>query len=98
MINPSRILLANNGLEFKMLCKKSMANGTDYMGYTKKNLDTMCGSITKVIHNNARKVFNQCKTVSGSSSIPVENYYKSGETMSIIQGNLTAQGVEQELD
>eukprot|EP00957_Ditylum_brightwellii_P163989 12486027-Ditylum_brightwellii.AAC.1 len=67
-----------------------MANGTDYMGYMEMNLDTMCRSVTKTIHENARKVFNQCKIVSGSSSIPVKNYYKPGGTMSIIQGNLTA--------
>eukprot|EP00957_Ditylum_brightwellii_P157573 11993436-Ditylum_brightwellii.AAC.1 len=55
MINPDGISLANNGLEFKMLCKESMANRTDYMGYMETNLDTMCGSITKAIHENARK-------------------------------------------
>eukprot|EP00957_Ditylum_brightwellii_P098143 7477654-Ditylum_brightwellii.AAC.1 len=81
-----------------MMCKESMANGTDYMGYMETNLDTLCGFVTKVIHNNARKVFNQRKIVSASSSIPVEHYYKSEETMSIIQGNLTAQVVEQESD
>eukprot|EP00957_Ditylum_brightwellii_P036822 2788658-Ditylum_brightwellii.AAC.1 len=62
-----------------------MANGTDYMGYMETNLDTLCGSVTKVIHENARKVFNQCKIISASSIIPVENYYKPGGTMSIIQ-------------
>eukprot|EP00957_Ditylum_brightwellii_P176324 13426434-Ditylum_brightwellii.AAC.1 len=58
----------------------------------------MCGSVTKTIHENARKVFNECKIVSVSLSIPVENYYKPGRTMSIIQGNLTARVVEQESD
>eukprot|EP00957_Ditylum_brightwellii_P163975 12484802-Ditylum_brightwellii.AAC.1 len=85
MINPNGIFLANNGLEFKMLCKESMANVTDYMGYMETNLDTLCGSVTKVIHEKARKVFNQYKIVSASLSIPVENYYKPGGTMSIIQ-------------
>eukprot|EP00957_Ditylum_brightwellii_P112684 8589652-Ditylum_brightwellii.AAC.1 len=75
-----------------------MANGTKYMGYMEMNLDTLCRSITKVIHDNTRKVFNQCKIVSASSIIPVENYYKPGGTMSIVQGNLTAQVVEQESD
>eukprot|EP00957_Ditylum_brightwellii_P176644 13454359-Ditylum_brightwellii.AAC.1 len=89
MINPNGILLANNGLEFKMLCKETMANGTNYMGYIEINIDTLCGSVTKAIHNNTRKVFNQCKIVSVSSSIPIENYYKPGGTMGIIQGNLT---------
>eukprot|EP00957_Ditylum_brightwellii_P032289 2446235-Ditylum_brightwellii.AAC.1 len=98
MINPNGILLANNGLEFKMLCKESMANGTDYMGYMETNLDTMCRSITKAIHENTRKVFDQCKIVSASSSTPIENYYKPRGTMSIIQGNLTARVVEQESD
>eukprot|EP00957_Ditylum_brightwellii_P001768 136033-Ditylum_brightwellii.AAC.1 len=73
-----------------------MANGTNYMGYMETNLDTVCGSITKVIHDNTRKVLNQCKIVSATSSISVENYYKPRGTMSIIQGNLTAQVVEQE--
>eukprot|EP00957_Ditylum_brightwellii_P077242 5869585-Ditylum_brightwellii.AAC.1 len=72
-----------------MVCKESMANRTDYMGYIETNLKTMCGFVTKAIHENARKVFNQCKIVSASSSIPVENYYKPGGTMSMIQGNLT---------
>eukprot|EP00957_Ditylum_brightwellii_P088121 6712542-Ditylum_brightwellii.AAC.1 len=67
-----------------------MANGTDYMGYIETNLDTLCGSVIKAIHDNTRKVFNQCKIVSASLSIPIENYYKPGGTMSIIQGNLTA--------
>eukprot|EP00957_Ditylum_brightwellii_P030352 2298986-Ditylum_brightwellii.AAC.1 len=98
MINPTRISLANNSLEFKMLCKESMANGTDYMGYIETNLDTMCSSVTKAIHKNVRKVFNQYKTVSVSSSIPVKNYYKPGGIMNIIQGNLTARVVEQESD
>eukprot|EP00957_Ditylum_brightwellii_P185367 14114741-Ditylum_brightwellii.AAC.1 len=62
-----------------------MANGTDYMGCMETNFDTLCGSVTKVIHENARKVFNQCKIASASSRIPVENYYKPGGTMSIIQ-------------
>eukprot|EP00957_Ditylum_brightwellii_P007020 530963-Ditylum_brightwellii.AAC.1 len=75
-----------------------MANGTNYMGYMETNLDTLCRSVTKVIHNNAKKVFNQCKIVSASSIIPVDNYYKSGGTMSTIQGNLTAQVVEQKSD
>eukprot|EP00957_Ditylum_brightwellii_P141723 10797860-Ditylum_brightwellii.AAC.1 len=75
-----------------------MANGTDYMGYMETNLNTMCRSITKTICENARKVFNQCKIVSANLSIPVENYYKPGGTMSIIQGNLTARVVEQESD
>eukprot|EP00957_Ditylum_brightwellii_P058103 4406313-Ditylum_brightwellii.AAC.1 len=75
-----------------------MANGTNYMGYMETNLDTLCGSITKVTHKNARKVFNQCKIVSASLSIPVENYYKPRGAISIIQGNLTVQVVEQESD
>eukprot|EP00957_Ditylum_brightwellii_P193842 14760753-Ditylum_brightwellii.AAC.1 len=58
----------------------------------------MCRSTTKAIHKNARKVFNQCKIVSASSSIPIENYYKPGGTTSIIQGNLTARVVEQDSD
>eukprot|EP00957_Ditylum_brightwellii_P051357 3895130-Ditylum_brightwellii.AAC.1 len=74
MINPNRILLANNGLEFKMICKESMANGTDYMGYMETNLDTLYGSVTKQV------------------------YYRPEGTMSIIQGNLTAQVIEQESD
>eukprot|EP00957_Ditylum_brightwellii_P056066 4248939-Ditylum_brightwellii.AAC.1 len=90
MINPNRISLAINGLEFKMLCKESMSKVTDYMGHMETNLDTMCKSVTKAVHKNARKVFNQCKIVSASLSIPVENYYKPGGTTSIIQGNLTA--------
>eukprot|EP00957_Ditylum_brightwellii_P023644 1784527-Ditylum_brightwellii.AAC.1 len=98
MINPNAILLANNRLEFKMLCEESMANGTDYMGYMERNLDTLCRSVTKVTCDNASKVFNQCKVVSASSSTPAENYYKPRGTMSIIQGNLTAQVVEQESD
>eukprot|EP00957_Ditylum_brightwellii_P198208 15103246-Ditylum_brightwellii.AAC.1 len=98
MINLNGISLANNGLEFKMLCKESMANVTDYMGYMETNLDTLCRSVTKVIHDNNRKVINQCKIVSVSSSTPVENYYKPGGIMSIIQGNLTAQVVIQESD
>eukprot|EP00957_Ditylum_brightwellii_P133189 10154931-Ditylum_brightwellii.AAC.1 len=68
-----------------MLCKESMVNGTDYMGYMETNLDTLCGSITKVIHDNTRKVFNQCRIALASLSIPIENYYKPGGTMSIIQ-------------
>eukprot|EP00957_Ditylum_brightwellii_P127922 9755447-Ditylum_brightwellii.AAC.1 len=98
MINPNGISLANNSLEFKMLCKESMANGTDCMGYMETNLGMMCKSVTKAIHKNPRKVFNQCKIVSASLSIPVKNYYKPGGTMSIIQGNLTAWVVEQESD
>eukprot|EP00957_Ditylum_brightwellii_P067203 5100502-Ditylum_brightwellii.AAC.1 len=67
-----------------------MANGTDYIGYMETNLHTLCGSVTKVIYDIARKVLNQCKIVSASSSISIENYYKPGGTMSTIQGNLTA--------
>eukprot|EP00957_Ditylum_brightwellii_P170366 12967470-Ditylum_brightwellii.AAC.1 len=98
MINPNGISLANNGLEFKMLCKESMANRTDYMGYMETDLDTQCRSVTKVIHKKAKKVFNQCKIVSASLSTPVENYYKPGGTVSIIQGNLTARVAKQESD
>eukprot|EP00957_Ditylum_brightwellii_P096404 7341511-Ditylum_brightwellii.AAC.1 len=75
-----------------------MANRTDYMGYMETNLNMVYGSVTKTIHENARKVFNQCKKVSASSSIPVKNYYKPRGIMSIIQGNLTARVVEQESD
>eukprot|EP00957_Ditylum_brightwellii_P138208 10535439-Ditylum_brightwellii.AAC.1 len=73
-----------------------MANRTDYMGYMEMNLDTLYRSVTKAIHKNTRKVFNQCNIVSANSSTPVENYYKPGGTMCIIQGNLTARVVEQE--
>eukprot|EP00957_Ditylum_brightwellii_P193549 14738877-Ditylum_brightwellii.AAC.1 len=75
-----------------------MANRTDYMGYMETNLDMMCGSVTKTIHENARMVFNQCKIVSSSSNIPVKNSYKPGGIMSIIQGSLTVRVVKQETD
>eukprot|EP00957_Ditylum_brightwellii_P111166 8476402-Ditylum_brightwellii.AAC.1 len=75
-----------------------MANRTDYMGYMETNLNTLCGSVTKIIHENTKKVFNQCKIVLAHSSIPVKSYYKPGGTMSIIQGNLIARVVEQESD
>eukprot|EP00957_Ditylum_brightwellii_P182606 13909439-Ditylum_brightwellii.AAC.1 len=75
-----------------------MVNSTDYMGYMETNLDTMCGSVTKTIYDNTRKVFNQSKIVSASSSIPVKSYYKPGGIMSITQDNLTAKVVEQESD
>eukprot|EP00957_Ditylum_brightwellii_P126278 9627438-Ditylum_brightwellii.AAC.1 len=55
MINWNGILLANNSLEFKMLCKAGMENSTDYMEYMETTLDTWCGHVTKLFYDNAWK-------------------------------------------
>eukprot|EP00957_Ditylum_brightwellii_P074506 5661077-Ditylum_brightwellii.AAC.1 len=62
------------------------------------NLNTMCGSVTKLLNNVSRKIFTHCQLNSASSCIPVKEYYKSGDTISMIQGNLTGRIIEKGAD
>ena len=48
-INPNGLLLAHDRLEFNMLCKTILENDIDHMGLMEVNLDTMCGSVNKLL-------------------------------------------------
>ena len=63
-------------------------NGTNHMGFMEVNLDTICGSVTKILHNVSQKQFTHSQINSASSSIPVKDFYKPGGTMNVTQGNL----------
>ena len=50
-INPNGLSLTYGGLEFNMLCNTMLENNLDHMGLMDVNLDTMCGSVTKLPNN-----------------------------------------------
>eukprot|EP00957_Ditylum_brightwellii_P032937 2497629-Ditylum_brightwellii.AAC.1 len=58
------------------------------------NLDTMYGSVTKFLNEVSHKIFNHSKINSARFSIPVKEYYKSGGTLSMAQGNVTGQVIK----
>eukprot|EP00957_Ditylum_brightwellii_P016502 1240161-Ditylum_brightwellii.AAC.1 len=62
------------------------------------NLDTMCGSVTKLLNNVSRKISSHSQVNSASSSIPVKEYFKLGGTFSMTQGSLTGQIIEKGTD
>eukprot|EP00957_Ditylum_brightwellii_P168598 12832820-Ditylum_brightwellii.AAC.1 len=62
------------------------------------NLDTMCGSVTKLLNDVSRNIFNHNQLNSASSSTPVKEYYKPSGTLSMTQGNLTGHIIEKRAD
>eukprot|EP00957_Ditylum_brightwellii_P051811 3929078-Ditylum_brightwellii.AAC.1 len=87
MLNPNGISLADKALALKLLCEYIIEqNNTDYMGFMEINLDTMCGNLTRMIHDTVKKYFSHSKITTASSCIPVNHFFKPGGTMSIIQG------------
>eukprot|EP00957_Ditylum_brightwellii_P132058 10068685-Ditylum_brightwellii.AAC.1 len=75
-----------------------LENGIDHMGLMEVNLDTMCGSVAKLLNEVSRKIFTHSQINCASSSIPVKEYYKPGGTLSMTQGNLTGQIIEKGAD
>eukprot|EP00957_Ditylum_brightwellii_P126257 9625755-Ditylum_brightwellii.AAC.1 len=49
IINPCGLSLADKALELKNLCEIMSHYNTDYMGFSKINLDTLSGKVTKQI-------------------------------------------------
>ena len=97
-INPNGLSFAYEGLEFNILCNTMLENGIDHMGLMEVNLDTMCGSVTKLLNDASRKIFNHSELNSASSCIPVKEYYKPGGTISMTQGDLTGHIIEKGAD
>eukprot|EP00957_Ditylum_brightwellii_P112187 8553482-Ditylum_brightwellii.AAC.1 len=75
-----------------------LENGIDHMGLMEVNLDTMCGSVPKLLNNVSRKIFNHSQQNSASSSILVKEYYKPGGTLDMTQGILTGCIIEKGAD
>ena len=88
-LNPNGLSLADNGLEFNMLCNTVLENDIYHMGLMEVNLDTMCGSVNKLLKDVSQKKFTHSQLNSASSCIPVKEYYKPGGTISMTQGDLT---------
>ena len=72
--------------------------GINHMGLMEVNLDTMCGSVTKLLNEVSRKIFTHSQLNSASSYLPVKEYYKPGGTTSMTQGNLTGCIIEKGAD
>ena len=48
-LNPNGLLLADDGLEFNMLCNTVLESDIDHIGLMEVNLDTMFGSVNKLL-------------------------------------------------
>eukprot|EP00957_Ditylum_brightwellii_P066158 5020378-Ditylum_brightwellii.AAC.1 len=71
-----------------MLCKFILSQNLDYNGLTEHNLDTLCGNVTRTIHDTVQHHFEHSKVTMASLCIPVQNYSKLGGMMSLIQGDM----------
>eukprot|EP00957_Ditylum_brightwellii_P022838 1723025-Ditylum_brightwellii.AAC.1 len=58
------------------------------------NLDTMCGNVTKTIHDTVKTPFHHSKVIMASLCILVKNYYKLGGTLSVIQVDMVGRIIE----
>ena len=54
-LNPNGLSLADDGLEFNMLCNTVLENDIDHMGLMEVNLDTMCGLVNKLLTDVSQK-------------------------------------------
>eukprot|EP00957_Ditylum_brightwellii_P185360 14114199-Ditylum_brightwellii.AAC.1 len=52
------------------------------------SLDTLCGNIPRTIHDTVQHHFEHSKVTMASSCIHVQNHFKPGGTMSMIQGDM----------
>eukprot|EP00957_Ditylum_brightwellii_P174020 13249301-Ditylum_brightwellii.AAC.1 len=86
MINPNGVSLADKALALKLMCEFILSQDSDYNGFMEHNLDTLCGKVTRIIHETVRKHFTHSKVTLASSYTPAKNYFKPGGTISLIQG------------
>ena len=87
--NANGLSLDANGGEFGEYCDEVNRFQSDTFGVTELNLDTTKHHIKNQLHDTSRKCFiNKCQIVYSSSTIPSENNFKPGGTLTATVGNM----------
>eukprot|EP00957_Ditylum_brightwellii_P116955 8921220-Ditylum_brightwellii.AAC.1 len=71
MINPNGVSLADEASAFKWMGESIYTQNSNYNGFMEHNLDTLCGKITRTIHETMRKHFTHSKVTLASSYVSV---------------------------
>eukprot|EP00957_Ditylum_brightwellii_P195261 14875632-Ditylum_brightwellii.AAC.1 len=80
--------MADKAVELKLLYESMNENNTNYMGFMKINLNTLCGKVSKGVKDTVKSNFDHSRVTMARSTIPTANDYKPGGTMSIVQGDI----------